>query len=252
MANNNNNNATSNYPTLTDEWNKMVENLKRSTYFHMDPIKPSITIKAVEEKPEEWIWVEGYKATDKDMKCRDYQYILNKKHDMPEDAEIKDCESGFHFCKDLKDVFSYYRVKDGNRFFKVSALVKKKDYEEYGVRNGGMFAFSYRDKLAAKSIVFLSELTADEILAADPDLCNKVKDFTDEEKAEVIQTSYDAFKRRKGKAKLIELGYSEAFADYVAKDFSYSAIDVAVAVASQPGLSMDMKVLAILREHYDD
>ena len=46
---------------------------------------------------EEWIWVTGYKGTDKDMKCRDYQYELGKQHDMPEGTDITMCYSGFHF-----------------------------------------------------------------------------------------------------------------------------------------------------------
>ena len=40
---------------------------------------------------DEWIWVDGYKGTDEDMKCHDFQYELNKQFDMPEDVKIKSC-----------------------------------------------------------------------------------------------------------------------------------------------------------------
>lgn len=38
---------------------------------------------------EEWVWVDGFKGTDKDMKCRDYQYELNKCFDISDDKDIK-------------------------------------------------------------------------------------------------------------------------------------------------------------------
>lgn len=69
------------------------------------------------EPKEEWIWVESYKGTDKDMKCRDYQYELGVQYDMPEGQTIKECESGFHLCLSLKDVYGYYDISDGHRFF---------------------------------------------------------------------------------------------------------------------------------------
>lgn len=85
-------------------------------------------IKESEDKSkgtEEWVWVTGYKGTDKDMKCRDYQYEMNKQHDMPEGSEIDICRSGFHFCDKPEDVFRYYRAERGNRFFEVKALVRR-------------------------------------------------------------------------------------------------------------------------------
>ena len=41
-------------------------------WINNDPIEPlSVTIE------NEWVWVEGYKGTDKDMCCRGYQYELD-------------------------------------------------------------------------------------------------------------------------------------------------------------------------------
>ena len=33
------------------------------------------------KESEEWVWVNGYKGTDKDMKCRDFQYEMHKQID---------------------------------------------------------------------------------------------------------------------------------------------------------------------------
>ena len=46
-----------------------------------------------------------YKGTDKDMKCRGFQYELGK---MVETDAAKLCEKGFHACEAPLDVFAYY------------------------------------------------------------------------------------------------------------------------------------------------
>ena len=54
-----------------------------------------------------------YKGTDKDMKCRDFQFELGKEY---EEAEAKLCEKGFHGCEYPLDVFAHYAPAD-SRFF---------------------------------------------------------------------------------------------------------------------------------------
>lgn len=211
---------------------------------------------------EEWIWVEGYKGTDKDMQCRHYQFEFNKQFDMPEGADIKDCESGFHFCRDLKDVFEYYKLGGGNRFFKVHALVRKKDYEEYGktikveVPNAYYYMYGHRhgtqkptvlvdqirDKLTSKSIVFLHELTPDAVCAAYTK--DDLSEFTLEEKALAMKESIDHVRNIHKSRELVTLGYSEAFAKYIVEAGHYKA---AYAAGTQEDLSMDMKVAFIMR-----
>lgn len=88
---------------------------------------------------EEWIWVDGYKGTKSDMTCNGYQYELGKRYVMPPDEDIVECASGFHLCLILNDVFDYYSIHNNNRFFKVKALVRKSDYEEYGKYPEGIF-----------------------------------------------------------------------------------------------------------------
>lgn len=54
-----------------------------------------------------------YKGTDKDMKCRGFQFELGKEY---EEAEAKLCEKWFHGCEYPLDVFAHYAPAD-SRFF---------------------------------------------------------------------------------------------------------------------------------------
>lgn len=196
-----------------------------------------------ETKEEEWIWVEGYKGTNKDMCCRGYQYALGKRYYMPEDATIIECESGFHLCKDLVDVFSYYEVRNNHRFFRVKALVRKSDYERYGFVSRE-FGWSRLNKLAAKSIEFVSELTVDEICEAHISK-QIIKEFTKTDKKNVIAVGVSSVWDDICQRKLVKLGYSKAFAHYILKKNKYEA---AYAVGTQEDLSMDMKIMLIFND----
>lgn len=214
-------------PRISDEQRK--EALKKFSTYYYGEFKH-------EPVEEEWIWVDGYKGTDADMKCRDYQFSVGSKYDMPEDAEINVCHSGFHLCKDLKDVFHYYKIGDEHRFFKVSALVRKSEYEKYGRGNG--YSIIRNDKLASKSILFTRELTPDEIFEV-----TEYSNWTEEQKREAMKTDIGTVRANIKVKTLVDLGYSEPFAKYVINRNYY---DEAVAVSSQTDLSMDMKIVAIL------
>ena len=189
-----------------------------------------------ETPEEEWIWVDGYKATKRDMTCYGYQYELGKQHDMPENKPIIECASGFHMCLKLDDVFRYYSIAQGNRFFKVRALVRKDDAESYGnMRSYG----PARNKLVAKSIVFVSELTNDEIFKG-----TEAENWSADDKADARIIGIQSVKDRANVATLVSLGYSEAFAKYIIDEDEYNA---AYAAGTQTDLSMDMKVAYIMR-----
>lgn len=198
-------------------------------------------------KPDEkWIWVEGYKGTTKDMQGHgNYQFEIGKRYDMPTDVEIQDCHAGFHLSLNLKDVFNHYDIGQGNRFFKVRALVREKDYEEYGVKTshpyyGLMYGdFSVRNKLASQSIEFIRELTLDEIFES----VDGASTWSEEYKKMAIDIGVGPVRDLVNTEELVKLGYSEAFATYVVKK---NREDIAKVVASQPGLSMDVKALMIM------
>jgi hypothetical protein len=204
------------------------------------------TIESFKETPtpepdEEWIWVEGYKGTDKDMKCLDFQYELGVQYDMPDGQAIKECKSGFHLCLSLYDVFGYYSIGHGNRFFKVKALVRKTDKNKCRPSfqiGREYYSFPSQNKLAAKSIIFTSELTYDEILK-DTD----AEGLPEEYKKTAIDISVSIAVLDYQVSILEEDGYSLPFATHMAKT---GLFDIAHAAGSQKDLSMDMKVLAIL------
>ena len=185
-------------------------------------------------KEEEWIWVHGYKGTDKDMQCRNnHRYELGVTYHMPDDEIVEKCVSGFHFCDELYQVHRYYDICKNNRFFEVAALVRKEDYKN-----------RHQDsKMVAKSIKFLRELTADEILA--PYIGDD--EWTDEHKQLALSCGVKYARGIVYTEKLTNLGYSEAFAGYIIQRGAY---DVAVTAASQPNLSMDMRAFMILNHIY--
>ena len=60
-----------------------------------------------------------YKGTDKDMKCRGFQYELGVT--VKSDDAIRCGNKGFHSCEAPFDVLRYYPNKNGNRFFEATA-----------------------------------------------------------------------------------------------------------------------------------
>lgn len=196
---------------------------------------------------EKWIWIEGYKGTNKYMTCRDFKFDFHTVFSIPEGEEVRECDKGFHLCFELNDVFGYYRVGDGNRFFKVKALVRESDYKrkmDYKHSPSRMWRMDDSDKIVAKSIEFISECSAEEVLTAKGIDCSE---WTLEEQWEALKNTPGKIQKKKQVDKLVELGYSQTFAHYVVHHInSYQA---AVAAASQPGLSMDMKCLMILMDN---
>ena len=60
--------------------------------------------------------IKSYKAFDKNMKCRDFQYEVGKEYEM--DGDIKCCNRGFHACKNPLEVWDYYDMLN-SRFAEV-------------------------------------------------------------------------------------------------------------------------------------
>jgi hypothetical protein len=197
---------------------------------------------------EEWVWVDGYKGTDANMCCNNYQYMLGHAHMMPEGSEIKLCESGFHFCKNLRNVFSYYDIGKGNRFFKVHAMVRKEVNHDIKVvpndQNtvnfwNNMVSSLYDDKLVAKCIIFERELTPDEILRE----IDGTNEWPDDIKETALKINVTTATHTHNTNRLISVGYSPVVASYIATKTTKT--DLAFALGAQEGLSMDAKILAI-------
>jgi len=55
-----------------------------------------------------------YKATDKNMQCRGFQFEQGKTY---EEDTAKLCKKGFHACADPIDLLQYYAPGNGSRYF---------------------------------------------------------------------------------------------------------------------------------------
>ena len=64
--------------------------------------------------------MKGYKAFNKDMTCRGFQYEIGKEYEM--DGEIIPCKRGFHFCKSLADCYQFYSMSENTIICEVKAL----------------------------------------------------------------------------------------------------------------------------------
>ena len=75
--------------------------------------------------------MKGYKAFDKDLKCRGMQYEIGQTYEI--EHEPVPCEVGYHFCKSIADCYNYYPMNENTRICEVTALgdVKTDDNIKY-------------------------------------------------------------------------------------------------------------------------
>ena len=73
----------------------------------------------------------GYKAFNKDLTCRGFQYEIGETYSM-EESPVP-CERGFHFCKSIAETYGYYSMSDNTRICKIEALgeVQTDDDKKY-------------------------------------------------------------------------------------------------------------------------
>ena len=184
------------------------------------------------------------------MKCKnDFQYDLGKQYDMPEGEAVEACTSGFHMCMKLEDVYDYYPIGKSNRFFECRALVRKSDLEKYGKVDGSSFYVTLIvggkvNKLAAKSIELTRELSVDEIL----DHKSEAGLWPEYIKGMAIQEGIEAAETEWHIIHMTEMGYARPLAEYICKSEKcrhLGGYELAVALDSQPDISMDTKINAI-------
>ena len=106
---------------------------------------------------------------------------------------------------------------------------------------------NYDDKYAAKSIRFIRELTVDEVFESVTD--KNIREWPDEQKKRAMETSINTVRRDIRAFELCAAGYSPAFAKYIAGDTD--RYKTAMAMASLPDVSMDVKVMAIFMDNQD-
>ena len=112
----------------------------------------------------------GYKATDKDMKCRDFKYKLGKEY--KEDSASL-CRSGFHYCENPLDILNYYDLCD-SRFFKIEAKEVSPETNEQD------------SKRVAKRIKLKTELSLKDLITVSFDYINEKATIKSDEEDEVI------------------------------------------------------------------
>jgi PPE-repeat protein len=61
--------------------------------------------------------MKGYKIFNPDMKCLGFQFEVGKTYKI--EGELKMCENGFHFCKELKDCYEFYSFDYKNPFCEI-------------------------------------------------------------------------------------------------------------------------------------
>ena len=210
------------------------------------------------QNQEEWVYVEGIKGMTKDMKGYDnFQFEVGKTY--IKDGLIEICKNGFHLSLNLEDVLHHYGICKGNRFFKVRALVRKKDLDEYGtITEVDNFFYGkqkiIKNKLVSKEIEILEELS-------DEELFEEYKKM-ESEKSRWIE-DIDDFKycRKHGENKLAEtklnvklivLGINELLVNILTKDFdSVKSREIFVdyvEALSKENISRDMFIYLITEE----
>ena len=100
----------------------------------------------------------GFKATDTNLKCNNFQFKLNETFHHSGILEM--CKSGFHFCEKLININRYYSFNKKNRFFIV--------------KSGNTYKTQV-DKLVTDEITLLKEITSDNLMSLVEN--NEYRDF---------------------------------------------------------------------------
>lgn len=111
-----------------------------------------------------------FKGTDKDLKCRDFQYEIGKEY-KENGAYI--CQCGFHACENPLDVLKYYPPGIGSRYFEVDLDVNNQTHydskrvgrrikieKEIGIHELAKAHFEYVNKNIKKTIGSNREIKA--------------------------------------------------------------------------------------------
>ena len=119
--------------------------------------------------------IKSFKAFDKDMKCRDFQYEVGKTY---EESEAKACSKGFHGCENPFAVLNYYPlVDDGGNMSRFAEVEQSGEIDRDG------------DKLCSSRISIKAELS----LAGFVKACVEwIKEATQKVDVKDVDSSYSA------------------------------------------------------------
>lgn len=90
----------------------------------------------------------GFKAFNKDMTCRGFQYEIGHTYEF--DGEPIPCKQGFHFCETIVDCYGYYPMNDTTRICEIEA--------------NGDIETSDKVKYCTNKITIIREVTEESIL----------------------------------------------------------------------------------------
>lgn len=223
------------------------------------------------KKKKEWenyIWIDGYKGTDADMSCTVFydkrvpgqlfttteqhsqQYELNKIITYGGEPEV--CESGFHFCTSLADVFRFRPLAIGARYFKVKGFVKEKDVKEFSMSEDKVSKFAAKQIILTEEIVldydFLKENSLNRLKVLGKTICLSKEEFEDC----FIQKKYSSnedFVKKMFYKTMKKADYSDVFIQVIMdKKRCNELVELIplVKVLDAEGVSKDMAVYTLL------
>lgn len=210
------------------------------------------------QEQEEWVYVEGIKGMTEDMKGYDnFQFEVGKTY--IKDGLIEICKNGFHLSLNLEDVLHHYGICKGNRFFKVRALVRKKDLDEYGtITEVDNFFYGkqkiIKNKLVSKEIEILEEFSDEELFEEYKEMkSGKSKWIEDIDDFKYCRKhGENKLAEAKLNVKLIVLGINELLVNILTKDFdSVKSREIFVdyvEALSKENISRDMFIYLITEE----
>jgi hypothetical protein len=209
-----------------------------------DDIKNTKEDNKIKVKPK-MIWVDGYKGTNENMKCRDFQYELGK--EFIYDGQIDLCNSGFHACKNLEDVFTYYSLNGKNRFFKIKAFVPEnynENFNKYVVKCDSVGIRT--TEFVTSKIQFISECAYNDLKYY---ITQKYPMIENENEYHDHICNYDIFAKNKFIKKMINFGYSESFATVISNNLNnYENILSYAQAFEDEGISKDLKIYMLIKK----
>lgn len=181
----------------------------------------------------EFVWGTGYKGVHADLTAHDdFQYEVGKEYTVDGDVEI--CKNGFHLVPKLKDAFYWYPLGNGNRYFKVKALIQKSSLTR------GLLTTT--PKLVAKTIILEKEVTDEEIFSIVRDNGEALDPiYWQQARVDSVKVAYLRQRRY-----ALTPTYSKAFADWLLDADDYDLYKLALGLADEEDISHEFRLKTLI------